>query len=152
MGSAPPSKPGRVLACVLCRQRKLKCNRQFPCSNCILSHAQCTPWTPTSRRPRRTVPQRILIERLHRYEALLRQHRIDFDPFDSDATTPKDSTHGDHSDENLAGTPSQQSSPAATAANATGGPKDTSVLYCRDNDASHKRRWKGQCLLLQLRF
>lgn len=30
-----PKKTMRVLACVLCQQRKKKCDRSSPCSNCI---------------------------------------------------------------------------------------------------------------------
>ena len=29
------SKPTRILACVLCQHRKIKCDRTFPCANCI---------------------------------------------------------------------------------------------------------------------
>ena len=30
----PASKPPRILACVLCQHRKIKCDRHFPCANC----------------------------------------------------------------------------------------------------------------------
>lgn len=33
--SASPQRCARVLACALCQQRKVKCDRQEPCSNCI---------------------------------------------------------------------------------------------------------------------
>ena len=80
-----PTKAPRVLACVLCQQRKVKCNRQFPCSNCIKSRAQCVPATLLPRRPRRKLPERDLLDRLHKYEDLLRKHNIDFESKD-DAT------------------------------------------------------------------
>lgn len=78
------SRAQRVLACVLCAQRKVKCDRKFPCSNCIKARAQCVPSTLTARRRRRRFPEQQLLERLHRYENLLRQHNIDFDPISKD--------------------------------------------------------------------
>lgn len=54
-----------------------RCNRKFPCSNCIKSHSQCVPATLATRRRRRQVPE--LLERLHKYEDLLRQNNIDFE-------------------------------------------------------------------------
>lgn len=80
----------RVLACVLCQQRKRKCDRKSPCSNCIKasSHAShpyhstflrfekakvvCIPSTPAPRSRRRN-PNKDIIERLERCEQLLRR-------------------------------------------------------------------------------
>lgn len=73
-------KSQRVLACVLCQQRKVKCDRRFPCANCIKSRVQCVPATLTQRRRRRRFPERELLERLRKYEELLRQNNIIFDP------------------------------------------------------------------------
>jgi Fungal Zn(2)-Cys(6) binuclear cluster domain len=43
----------KVLACVLCQRRKVKCERKFPCANCVRAGAQCVPATaPTERRRR----------------------------------------------------------------------------------------------------
>ncbi|RDL40359.1 uncharacterized protein BP5553_00338 [Venustampulla echinocandica] len=39
---APASKPTR-LACETCSQRKVKCDKRAPCSNCHRSGAQCVP-------------------------------------------------------------------------------------------------------------
>ena len=75
----------RVLACVLCQQRKIKCDRSFPCANCRKSHAQCVPAaTLPPRRRRRRLPERELLDRLRRYEGLLRQNNIDFEPLHVD--------------------------------------------------------------------
>ena len=30
-----PNRHNRILACVLCQHRKIKCDRSFPCSNCL---------------------------------------------------------------------------------------------------------------------
>lgn len=85
--SSLPLKPQRVLACVLCQQRKVKCDRKFPCANCVRSQAQCVPATLTRRRKRRRFPERELLDRLHNYEELLRQNNISFDPIHNDRAT-----------------------------------------------------------------
>ncbi|PYI09830.1 fungal-specific transcription factor domain protein [Aspergillus sclerotiicarbonarius CBS 121057] len=77
--SRTAAKPHRVLACVLCQQRKVKCDRKFPCASCVRAGAQCVP-TLAPRPRRRRFPERELLERLRRYEDLLRQHNIDFEP------------------------------------------------------------------------
>jgi hypothetical protein len=78
MSPTPPSqssKSQRVLACVLCQQRKVKCDRKFPCVNCIKSQAYCVPAKQVSRRGRR---------RFRKYENLLRQNNIKFEPLRED--------------------------------------------------------------------
>ncbi|VZI08232.1 unnamed protein product [Fusarium fujikuroi] len=40
MDSEPKKAGKRVLSCVLCQQRKKKCDRKSPCSNCIRSALQ----------------------------------------------------------------------------------------------------------------
>ncbi|GLA97875.1 hypothetical protein AtubIFM57143_005808 [Aspergillus tubingensis] len=69
----------RVLACVLCQQRKVKCDRKFPCANCVRAGAQCVP-TLGPRPRRRRFPERELLDRVRRYEDLLRQNNIPFEP------------------------------------------------------------------------
>jgi hypothetical protein len=90
----PPSqhsKPQRVLACVLCQQRKVKCDRKYPCANCIRFRAQCVPATQVSRRRRRRFPERELLERIRKYEELLRQNNIKFEPLHRGSAGGKDS-------------------------------------------------------------
>ena len=87
------SKPQRVLACVLCQQRKVKCDRQFPCANCVKSRAQCIPATLISRRRKRRFPERELLDRLRQYEDLLRQHNIKFEPLHKIPFTEKTSSN-----------------------------------------------------------
>ncbi|EPS36324.1 hypothetical protein H072_10163 [Dactylellina haptotyla CBS 200.50] len=74
------TKPQRVLACVLCQQRKVKCDRKFPCANCKRARVQCVPATLTPRQRRRRFPEKELIERLQHYENLLRRNDIKFEP------------------------------------------------------------------------
>ncbi|KAF2125339.1 hypothetical protein P153DRAFT_370014 [Dothidotthia symphoricarpi CBS 119687] len=87
-----PSKLQRVLACVLCQQRKVKCDRKFPCENCVKTHVQCIPATLTPRRQRRVLPERELLHRLHRYEDLLRQNNIDLESLPTDTTAENESS------------------------------------------------------------
>ena len=88
-------KPQRVLACVLCQQRKVKCDRKFPCANCIKSRAQCVPATLALRRRRRKFPERALLERLRKYEDLLRQNNIAFEPLHKDSAREKESLNAE---------------------------------------------------------
>lgn len=113
-----PSMRQRVLACVLCQQRKVKCDRKFPCANCVKFRAQCIPATTTPRRPRRKVVEHDLITRLRRYEDLLRQHNIDFDPLPQTAaeSNQPDPIHEDEHDSDHEGVQSRRDwpSPATT--------------------------------------
>ncbi len=83
--SSQPSKPQRVLACVRCQRRKIKCERRFPCAHCKKSGVQCVPaiFTPCVQRKRR-FPERELLGRLRKYEDLLRQNNIQFEPLHKD--------------------------------------------------------------------
>jgi hypothetical protein len=82
-----PAKPVRVLACVLCQQRKVKCNREFPCTNCIKARAQCVPATQLARRRRRRLPENDLLGRLRHYEELLNKNDIPFEPIGEDCAS-----------------------------------------------------------------
>lgn len=76
----PPGRgPQRVLACVNCAQRKIKCSRRFPCASCVKHGIRCVPATPTPQRKRR-FPERELLDRLRSHEELLRRHNIEFEP------------------------------------------------------------------------
>ncbi|KAI3570733.1 hypothetical protein IWW34DRAFT_676283 [Fusarium oxysporum f. sp. albedinis] len=99
-GSPDTSRPKRqrVLACVLCQQRKVKCDRKFPCSNCTKHGMQCVPATQPRQR-RRRFPERELLERLRKYEALMRQNNVKFEPLhEQNDTTEKDSPKSHLSD------------------------------------------------------
>lgn len=86
MSSPPVAASQRILACVQCQQRKVKCDRKFPCANCVKARAQCVPAnTLPPRQRRRRFPERELLERLRRYEGLLRQNNIDFEPLHTPA-------------------------------------------------------------------
>ncbi|KAK6005020.1 hypothetical protein QM012_007799 [Aureobasidium pullulans] len=76
------TKPQRTLACASCQQRKVKCDRKFPCSTCIKSGGQCIP-VAAPRQRRRRFPEAELLQRVRHLEGLLRQHNIDFEPLHS---------------------------------------------------------------------
>ncbi|KAG9242972.1 hypothetical protein BJ878DRAFT_512830 [Calycina marina] len=64
----------RQLSCVLCAQRRVKCNKQLPCSNCMKAGVECSPTIPKKpqRRPRRKDGvEENLLARCKRYERLL---------------------------------------------------------------------------------
>ncbi|KAI5862733.1 fungal-specific transcription factor domain-containing protein [Durotheca rogersii] len=73
MSSSSSGKAPRVLACVLCQSRKIKCDRKTPCSNCIKANSTCTPSTPAPARKRRR-PNQDLQQRLARCEKLLSEY------------------------------------------------------------------------------
>ncbi|TVY41579.1 Aurofusarin cluster transcription factor [Lachnellula occidentalis] len=100
------SKPQRILACVRCQQRKIRCDRKFPCANCNTSRVQCVPATLTQRGPRKLrFPERELLERLRKYEDLLSRNHIEFEPLhkgkhtDSAGEKGLSTTHGGRGDE-----------------------------------------------------
>jgi hypothetical protein len=95
----PPPKPQRVLACVLCQQRKVKCDRKFPCANCLRSHTQCVPAIQLPRSRRRRLPtntERSLLDRLRKYEDLLRQNNIEFEPFNTSSEGASRTSNAGH--------------------------------------------------------
>jgi hypothetical protein len=95
-------KPARVLACVLCQQRKVKCDRKHPCGHCIKSRARCVPATQVSRPRRRRYTERELLEHLRKYEELLCQNNIKFEPLHRNLAGEKDSPNveGSYDSEN----------------------------------------------------
>lgn len=82
--SSQSAKSQRILACVLCQQRKVKCDRKFPCGNCIKSRTQCVPAAQIQRQRKRRFPERELLDRVRKYEDLLRQNNISFEPLHSE--------------------------------------------------------------------
>ncbi|OAG36050.1 hypothetical protein AYO21_09768 [Fonsecaea monophora] len=73
-------------SCLVCRQRKIKCDRQSPCANCVKGDTQCSFVPPTRGKRKRTKPAREgLHARLRRYEEMLRAYGAKIEPsLDSD--------------------------------------------------------------------
>lgn len=74
----------KPLSCVICRRRKLKCDRRDPCSRCLKSRVECIYPEPVRSRHQRK-PELVLIARLKHYENLLRKNGIDPNIIDSDS-------------------------------------------------------------------
>jgi hypothetical protein len=73
--------PQHQISYITCRQRKVKCDKQQRCSNCVKSGVECVYAVPA--RPRRRVgngksPEDVsreeLIHRVRRYEALFKKY------------------------------------------------------------------------------
>ncbi|KAL4745238.1 fungal-specific transcription factor domain-containing protein [Aspergillus terricola var. indicus] len=73
----------RGQSCMLCQQRKVRCDQQKPCANCLRAQVECTvmPLAPPKPRKRKQSQSLdgALMDRLHRCEALLAQHGVDVD-------------------------------------------------------------------------
>ncbi|KAI0193256.1 fungal-specific transcription factor domain-containing protein [Xylaria flabelliformis] len=73
--SAQSSQPAHLRSCVLCRQRKVKCDRRQPCSNCLRAGANCVHPPGAGRaakRPRQAVDTKVL-DRLSQLETTIRR-------------------------------------------------------------------------------
>jgi Fungal Zn(2)-Cys(6) binuclear cluster domain len=81
---APPAtKALRVHSCVLCQQRKVKCDRKNPCSGCVKAGVECVSSAPAPpRRRKRKLPDVDLHAKLKRYEELLKSYGAKFEDFD----------------------------------------------------------------------
>jgi hypothetical protein len=74
-GSTPKITRGH--SCVLCFQRKVKCDGQRPCSTCIKVRAECVTKAPSlPRRRRAQISKGDLLARLRRCEELLESHGV----------------------------------------------------------------------------
>lgn len=97
--SAPPSanKITRGHSCVLCQQRKVKCDKQKPsCGNCIKARAECIPSAPTQpRRRKRKLAETDLVDRLRKYEHLLKTHGIKIEDEEPAQRTGNEGPHFD---------------------------------------------------------
>ncbi|KXX75139.1 Cutinase transcription factor 1 beta [Madurella mycetomatis] len=87
---APAPEPSVVKltrghSCVLCQQRKVRCDKQKPCANCVKAQVECRVVPPQPPRRRKKKPhERDLIDRLRKYESLLSQHGVSFEPIAHD--------------------------------------------------------------------
>ena len=70
------SRPTR--SCIHCADRKVKCDRQKPCSACVRHNVECifSSLQPSRKRQRRNQDQ-VLVNRLRHYETLFQEHGID---------------------------------------------------------------------------
>jgi hypothetical protein len=70
----------RGTSCVLCQQRKVRCDKNKPCANCVKARVECRviPPQPPRRRKKR-LQEKDLIERLKKYETLLAENGVRFE-------------------------------------------------------------------------
>lgn len=83
-GSPDASYNRRKHPCVLCQQRKVKCDRTEPCANCTKARVECiSPSTLPPKRRKKRFPEAELLARLRRYEDHLRAYGADIDAINS---------------------------------------------------------------------
>ncbi|EFQ33167.1 fungal specific transcription factor domain-containing protein [Colletotrichum graminicola] len=101
----PPPEPDPMAAmkltrgtsCVLCQQRKVRCDKNKPCANCVKARVECRviPPQPPRRRKKR-LQERDLVDRLKKYENLLAENGVKFDPIAADLkASDRNSVHMD---------------------------------------------------------
>jgi hypothetical protein len=84
-GSGDVTTIPKSQACVLCQQRKIKCNKKNPCSNCLKYHVDCIPASSLKTRPRKKrFPEAELLARLRRYETALQSYGANLDDLNGD--------------------------------------------------------------------
>ncbi|KAH8426605.1 putative C6 transcription factor [Aspergillus melleus] len=70
------SEGPRSRSCLLCRSRKVKCNRQQPCGGCVRAASPCVYPAGTGRapkRPRQSANYSAMLARVGRLESIIRQ-------------------------------------------------------------------------------
>ncbi|KAK4139648.1 uncharacterized protein C8A04DRAFT_15684 [Dichotomopilus funicola] len=96
----PNSKPPRIHACLPCQQRKVRCDRNFPCAHCIRAGpeiaSRCVPASQLPNRPprRRRFAERELLDRIRRYEGLLKERGVRFEPLHPESTADSPAVRG----------------------------------------------------------
>ncbi|KAL7814171.1 N-terminal binuclear Zn cluster-containing protein [Trichoderma aethiopicum] len=118
----------RGTSCVLCQQRKVRCDRNKPCANCVKAGAECRVIPPQPpRRRRKKLQEKDLIERLRKYESLLAQNGVKFDAIDSEYRG--DGNLGDDVDELETDFEGLKTSPEAASGNPSGGPHEPGAWF-----------------------
>ncbi|KAE8409754.1 fungal-specific transcription factor domain-containing protein [Aspergillus pseudonomiae] len=106
-----PGNGPKSYSCLACRQRKVKCDRCTPCSNCVKAEKQCSFIPPVRGKRKRTKPPREgLHAKLQRYEELLKSYGVKFEPSgDFDASGSETASQSDVQVDEDAAPPSQRS-------------------------------------------
>lgn len=84
-GDLSAIKLTRGTSCVLCQQRKVRCDKNKPCANCVKAGVDCriVPPQPPRRRKKR-LQEKDLIDRIRKYEGMLSDHGVKFDAISQD--------------------------------------------------------------------
>lgn len=73
----PTDKPPKAYSCVRCFERKVKCDKNHPCSGCIRSKVECVFRIPAAPRRKKKRPEGdTVLNRLKQYEQLLESKGI----------------------------------------------------------------------------
>ncbi len=82
----------KEFSCLTCRQRKIKCDRRNPCSNCVKAAKQCSFVLPGRGRQRsKKAPKEGLHAKLRRYEEILKSYGAKIDPSGNSNTSDVES-------------------------------------------------------------
>ncbi|TVY62246.1 Aurofusarin cluster transcription factor aurR2 [Lachnellula suecica] len=87
--------------CILCQQRKVKCDRNDPCQNCTKARVECiSASTMPPKRRKKRFPEAELLARLKKYEAHLKAYGADIDAINREdgPPAPKESAEAKHID------------------------------------------------------
>ncbi|KAF3063954.1 putative C6 transcription factor [Daldinia childiae] len=96
-----PEDDLKSYSCMICRQRKVKCDRRNPCSNCVKAEKQCSFVAPVRGKRKRTkLPKESLHAKLKRFEELLKSYGAKIEP--SDDLDDSDSESISHPDDEIA--------------------------------------------------
>lgn len=124
--SGVPSRP--TFACIRCAERKVKCDRQRPCSACVNHKVDCVfqaPRPPQRRQRHRT--DQILTDRLRYYETLLQEKGIDTSKLPD--APGSDSQHRPSQAVTVAPEESHQQSLSSIESEASGSVSKTQVIH-----------------------
>lgn len=106
----PGRKASSEYSCIVCTQRKVRCDKAKPCSNCVKAGIECEVVPPPPpRRRKRKLDERELTRKLVKYEQLMEKNGIDFRSSVEDATDSQYEEDGEEATE-LVG-PGHTSSP-----------------------------------------
>lgn len=131
-------------SCIRCATRKVKCDREYPCSQCSRHNAQCTykQYLAPPKRHSRAKYDR-LNEQLRRYEGLLREHGLNPS---TDSPTPNDTIRPQTVDRHASAATnpeSQMQTPASTVSGPGLSASKTQVLQIEGHS-----RFVDKCVIL----
>lgn len=87
---ASSPKPKKLYSCQLCTRRKVKCDKQIPCSYCVKCREMCVQPNLAAPRPRKKrFAEAELLSRLRRYELALKDYGADINSLDREAALDK---------------------------------------------------------------
>ena len=87
----PGKKASTEFSCVVCTQRKVRCDKNKPCKNCVKAGIKCeVAPPPPPRRRKRKLDEQELLRKLAKYEEFMEKKGVDFRSIDNDFGSPDD--------------------------------------------------------------